>query len=158
MTTPDATPPLPPDMPADVSLVTGAAPPNQDGEWMTVSEAVARTGRAERTIRRWIDDGSIEHKRQAGRLLVWVPTTGTAPDIAVTQQLALVERQAELLERLTERQAELAERQAAPLIEIIRQLERENGRLKAENRAITLEVLEARKLAARPAWWRRWLP
>lgn len=155
MPTPDDTPVPSP----DITLTTGTAPPNPDGEWLTVSEAVARTGRAERTIRRWIDDGSIEHKRQAGRVLVWVPSPAAAPDVAVTQQLALLDRQEAMLQRLTDRQAELARQQAeqqaerqAPLLAMLDARDAQIVALVDENARLRAELEQARK---RP-WWRFW--
>ena len=145
-----------PATPLDLTITTGAAPANPAGDWVTVSEAVARTGKAERTVRRWVDEGLLDSKRQAGRLLIWMPTTGTAPATDVisdgqnaTREIALIERQAELIERLSQRQAELAEQQAAPLRAqlderdaTIREQAEELGKLRAE-----LEAARARR------WW-----
>jgi hypothetical protein len=38
--------------------------------WVTISEAVGLTGKSERTIRRYIADGSLSNRRERGRLLV----------------------------------------------------------------------------------------
>lgn len=147
-----------PATPLDITLITGAAPANPAGDWVTVSEAVARTGKAERTVRRWVDEGLLDSKRQAGRLLIWMPATGAAPatDVIsdrqdVTREITLIERQTELIERLSRQQAELAEQQAAPLrVQIdardatIREQAEELGKLRAE------------LAAARRPWWRFW--
>lgn len=137
---------------------------------MGVSEAVAKTGKSERTIRRWIQEGALETTRRGGALLVWIPTPAAAPDTTVTQQLALIERQAELLERLTQQQAHLAaeqaERQAAPLREkierqeaTIREQDQELGRLREVERELTAELERLAPPGEAPAgrpWWRRW--
>jgi len=120
MTTPDSAPPI-----TNGTLVTGEAPADPDGEWLTVTEVIARLGKAERTIRRWIDNGTLQHKNQGGRVLVWmdgVPAaTGRAPvdsaadnhqELAVDRAEVTLGQQLALVERLSE----LAIAQAAPLV------------------------------------------
>lgn len=38
--------------------------------WVTISEAVGLTGKSERTIRRYIADGSLANRREKGRVFV----------------------------------------------------------------------------------------
>jgi hypothetical protein len=53
--------------------------PHPPDKWMTISQAVAETGKSERTIRRWIATHRLPTQRKAGRLLVNLADIG--PDI-----------------------------------------------------------------------------
>lgn len=97
----------PPDTPPGVS---------KGHKWVTISEAVGLTGKSERTIRRYIADGSLSNRRERGRRLVNLadiatidsdppspessqPSTGQADDCQarVRQLEADVRRLSELL-------------------------------------------------------------
>jgi hypothetical protein len=47
--------------------------PPDETEWITISEAVARSGKSERTIRRYVAEGLVTSKREGKRLLVSLP-------------------------------------------------------------------------------------
>lgn len=49
-------------------------------KWVTMTEAVAIFGKSERTLRRWVEEGRIEARRERGRVLLLVHVTKTAGD------------------------------------------------------------------------------
>jgi hypothetical protein len=48
----------------------GIMPDNAPAKWLTIPQAVAETGKSERTIRRWIAEKRLATRRESGRVLV----------------------------------------------------------------------------------------
>lgn len=155
--------------------------PAQPGAWLPIPEAAKRLGIHVRTVHRWLDDGRLTlRKLGSNRTEVWVPDHLTADDTSEStpetpqgtselglavlgQHMALIERQGEIAAlQVAQQMAPLIQELAATRQQMAEQTEKmiaqgeEIGRLKAENRAVTLQKLELEKIAAARPWWRRW--
>jgi len=117
-------------------------------KWVTRAVACQVNGISERTLRRRINEGKIQSKREGNRLFVLVDTadmeavnSGQGADIqADTAIIEQVKRENELLrEQLSEKDKQISQQQA-----IIMQLSR-NQQL----------MLEAPKERHRVRWWSR---
>lgn len=124
-------------------IVSGEAPDDQTGEWLTIPEAVARTGRTERTIRRDVAARTYEVRQVKGRLQLWFPAkSGGEPDTAPTG-LAMVAH----LNQLSLQHLTTIERLAAENGELRETV----GRLKAQ-----LEAAAPKPDTVRLPWWKQW--
>jgi hypothetical protein len=160
MTNPDTCHDLPPadlkstDIRQDVTA--------QSGAWLPARAATAFLDIALRTLYRRVDRGEIQRRNlDGGRVEFWIP--GASLDLAMdsdtdpeTSQLVALDRSDALL-ALLERQAELTQQQMTPLVETIRELERENGRLQAELTTAQEALAKVTHASNRQPWWRRWL-
>jgi predicted site-specific integrase-resolvase len=74
-------------------------------EWVTRAVACQVKGVSDRTLRRWINEGKIQAKREGNRLFVLVDTA----DTAIIEQ---VKRENELLrQQLTEKDQQISQQQ-----------------------------------------------
>lgn len=121
---------------------------NPQSRWVTMTEAIAIFGKSERTLRRWVEDGRIEARRERGRVLLLVHvgkadtnrTTAAAPDRTESADITPAEL-AELKTRLEEvtRQRDYLEQALAA----------------AMSKIPAIEAGAESKTPARP-WWKFW--
>jgi hypothetical protein len=117
------------------------------GEWLDVSGAMLRLGVSERTVRRQVAGGKLQHrKRPDGRLEVWVADHGDRQVTPATDRRAAENEQLARSIALVERFNLAVHDQVVPILSqleaaqrLITDLARENGRLQAK-----LEELERR--------------
>ena len=117
------------------------------GEWLDVSGAMARLGVSERTIRRRVANGKLQHrKRPDGRLEVWVAGHADRQMSPATDRRAAENDQLARSIALVERFNLAVHDQVVPILSqleaaqrLITDLARENGRLQAK-----VEELERR--------------
>jgi len=132
---------------AQCRLMADNAPDN----WITIAEAVGRTGKSERTLRRWVADNRLSTRRESGRVLVNLAdlaeiepaAAAAAPDI--TGAPATPAEVARL-------QAEVARLQA-----LLQAVESERDYLRQMLAAALggqQRLIEAQ--ASRPRWWWPW--
>jgi hypothetical protein len=120
--------------------------------WTTITEAVAESGKSERTIRRWIADGRLANRREGGRVLVNLADID--PDIEQATPAT-----PDTSGALSDCQAKVAQLEA-----VLAQVEGERDRLAQaleRSQAISMGLVNQQKLIeasppARRPWWQVW--
>lgn len=118
--------------------------------WVTISEAVGLTGKSERTIRRYIADGSLSNRREKGRL--WVNLADIAPadsDAFSPESPTPSARQADDCQaRVTQLEADVTR-----LTELLAEVRGERDYLRQLHAMKEAKLIEATTPLARRSWW-----
>lgn len=139
----------------------GAQEQDEQGSWLTLSEAAARSGLHKEALRAKAKRGQLQHRRNnRGEMLVLLPPDLLTPAQASAQGYAQaqVEQLAELARTL---ETELVETKAE--LDKVREVARLN--VEAAERLAAAQIdakeqviaeLKAMLAEARKPWWRRW--